>query len=610
MMSIRRERLTAFALGLVLLLSVVETTSSAYGDDSVDAGTNNSDSGVILVGEELERRRKVPLSEPEDVGLAHTNVLANFQRRIESSMPETLQELQAVISDEMGHSLCDHDDEVCRSHLSDEVRKGQRSLESYEFLQHLFTGVEDQNAAALLGHSHDDDLFDDTTASFFARHVAPALPTDFDTESKEAIEAVLNILSELSDDDHDDSADTDSADHQRLASSNSSNNDNDNRLNHQVVLRKLNGEFDKLKRSTTVHSELHRRIAMATISVGMESTKHWVEAVHDEENVLTQRYEKQFACDDSSDGGFIANILDSVFGIFGREAEAEAEAESEAESEEQIDTEETAAVVDDDGFDGNRRRLLSTIQKESPNKMHAKTKTGRTLTTPLKVLGAVKNRSLKSTKSEYYYQTHSHNMGYNQNYHYHSNNNNNNNNDNRRDDDDDDDDDDRKRGNDDDDDRRRDDDWRFDDDKRNDNTNDNTNDNDPPTGPTPSTPRPTVPPGTPTRSPVITPRPTVPPGTPTRKPVTRPPSDEPRPPTPAPTACVEAPPTRGLTSMIITVIAADVIGAVVGGVQIAATVVLDTAELGTLVYFSAASKAIIGSILAFFGVFLANILLD
>jgi len=278
----------------------------------------------------------------------------------------------------------------------------------------------------------------------------------------------------------------------------------DDAIDYRRVLAKMQEEFEKIMGSVSIEDDWHKNIALSIISVGMESTKYWVDAFNNGDNILIQKYEQ----------------LHSV---------------------------------------GERRKL------RRPMNQHG-------------------------NYDDFYYKNNDHNHLHT----YHNNGHTHVSSSSHKDDDWDDD----WKRHDDDDDRNRDDGWRFDDD----------NDNDDKKKPSPSPNRSPSPPtpGNPTKRP--TPNPTVPPGTPTSPPTKKPTQGD-RQPTPSPTPLAPTkPPTNNQLSNIITVIAADVIGAAVGAVDIGGALVFGQ-NITFITFFSAAAYSIIGSILAFVGVFIAEFLL-
>lgn len=235
-------------LPLLLLLLLTTTTTT----DSAKATTASRDRRNV--------DEKVRLHHPEDVGRAHTDVLTRFASRFEE-IPTSTDDLHSFLAAELSAGFCDHDDEVCRRYVDEEIANGRSFTESFVYLEHLCAGER-----RLVGSSQRSNA---TAIDLFPRHVDPALPADFDVEAKRSIANVFVILSRLKTIEESDEIDP------------------------SDVLRELEAEFERTRASSDVLDETHRMMALSAISVSIESATYWVDAFNDGENVLVQMHQRQ-----------------------------------------------------------------------------------------------------------------------------------------------------------------------------------------------------------------------------------------------------------------------------------------------------------------------------
>jgi len=215
------------AIFLLVLLQIIYVQSSIE-EHNESRGTKKNQKKVKY---EAGRRRKMVLMEPEDVGLIHTEALHYFHRRMDLDLPRNRAELEEAIVDAVHLSLCDEEDVKCRDGVNATISNQIESLEE----------------TLLLGP--DEGL----------EHVLSILPSDYDTDAKEAITRLFDGFSLL------------------------------NNTNHEAIVGLLNIEMGRLRSSSNIQNETHRSISLMGLSVGIESTKQWIETIRDQPRSLASQ---------------------------------------------------------------------------------------------------------------------------------------------------------------------------------------------------------------------------------------------------------------------------------------------------------------------------------
>lgn len=213
------------------------------------------------------------LSHPEDVGAAHYTIIDNLKAKLENKLPRNSHEFMSVLAQELRESLCDEGDYECESMTYKHVISGMS-----------FVGKINRSS--------------DTTMSY----IRAELPDDFDYEVDIAMENSIALLEEI------------------------------HSMGHERVIYGMNNEIQKLKNSDTIIDETHRLVGISAISVGIESTKQWMEVLNDPEHIFYKvpfvefnamihhdrnKLHRHRRLEDESVGEILGEVFGNITDIFG-----------------------------------------------------------------------------------------------------------------------------------------------------------------------------------------------------------------------------------------------------------------------------------------------------